>query len=109
MDEIWDIKKAMVYQYGINAVHVTEDISRGLLTFHAITDCDTTSQFANIGKKTAYKLFMRYPAPLHSLGVTPVPEDSTLALAEILICNLYMPGNEMTLINKVRCRLFRKA
>ena len=45
----------------IHDIRLDEDIRQGLLAFHALTGCDTTSQFAGITKKSAWKVFVKAP------------------------------------------------
>ncbi len=41
----------------VHDIKMSNEILNGLLAFHAITGCDTTSQFTGIGKRTAWKVF----------------------------------------------------
>ena len=87
-----------------------EEKKKSLLAFHAITGCDTTSQFAGIGKQSAWKAFEgRSPELLRHLGDEIPPNTSVLADAEAFVCQLYSKGTGQTSINKARSSAFRKA
>jgi hypothetical protein len=68
----------------IHQIHVTEDIRESLLAFHALTGWDTTSQFAGIGKKSAWTVFVKYHDLLEHLGEESIANDQVLSNAETL-------------------------
>jgi 5'-3' exonuclease len=72
----------------IYQIHVTEDIRESLLTFHALTGCDTTSQFAGIGKKSAWTVFVKFHDLLEHLGEESIANDQVLSNAETFVCHL---------------------
>jgi len=84
------------------------EMLNGLLAFHVITGCDTTSQFTGIGKRTAWKVFQQCPHLLHNFGEDEVPSPATLSSAEQFVCKLYDPKSTSNSIHVVRCALFRK-
>ncbi|KAL2081649.1 hypothetical protein ACEWY4_023502 [Coilia grayii] len=92
----------------VHEIKQPNDIINGLLAFHAITGCDTTSQFTRIGKKTAWKVFQQCPHLLQNFGEEEVPTPDTLCLAEQFVCKLYEPKSTSKSIHEVRCALFRK-
>ena len=65
-------------------VHKTtspEEKRKSLLAFHALTECDTTSQFVGIGKQKAWKAFDGTSAVklLEHLGEESHPNANVLA------------------------------
>lgn len=81
---------------------------KSLLAFHAITGCDTTSQFSGIGKQSAWKVFDSSPRLIEHLGEDCPPEASVLADAEAFVCQLYNHGTDGVDIDKERAAAFRK-
>jgi len=59
-----------------------------ILGFHAITGCDSTSQLAGHGKKTAWRIFEPHHNKLSQLGKGDLTEE-TSKLAEQFIFQLY--------------------
>ena len=77
-----------------------------LLAFHALTGCDTTSFFVNIGKKTAWKFFKESHRLLSDLGVGSLRDD-TIKSAEKFVCRMYgIQKSDST--NSARHLLFSK-
>ena len=66
----------------VHEISLSNDIINGLLAFHAITGCDTTSQFTGIGKKSAWKVYQQFPHLLHQLGEDLMPTPATIASVE---------------------------
>ena len=56
--------------YPIHAVHetLTHLVSDNLLSFHALTGCDTTSAFSGHGKKSCWKPFQNQPLLVKGTG-----------------------------------------
>ncbi|KAI4813333.1 hypothetical protein KUCAC02_024665 [Chaenocephalus aceratus] len=92
----------------VHQITLPNEMLDGLLAFHAITGCDTTSQFTGIGKRTAWKVFQQYPHLLHNFGEDEVPSTTSLSLAEQFVCKLYDLKSTSNSIQEVRCALFRK-
>ena len=81
-----------------------------LLAFHAITGCDTVSQFAGIGKQSAWKTFHSCSRELHQrLGDNSPVDEKVLSDAEAFVCKMYSKSTDEVLINKERSAAFRKA
>ena len=59
-----------------------------ILSFHAITGCDTVSYFAGHSKKTAWKTFTEHHMLLRNLGHGDL-DDFTMKSAEKFICRVY--------------------
>lgn len=79
-----------------------------LLAFHAITGCDTTSQFAVIRKQSVWKVFHSSLKQIEHLGEDCPPEASNLADDEAFACQLYNHRGVGVDINKERAAAFRK-
>ena len=83
-------------------------VTEGLIAFHAMTGCDTTSYFYRKGKKTALQVFQHQPNLLRNIGKTEGSAQSeTYVDAEKFVCSLYgLP--ELGLVDSVRASLFRQ-
>ncbi|KAG1652112.1 WD repeat-containing protein WRAP73 [Nymphon striatum] len=73
----------------------------------SLTGCDSVSQFADIGKKTAWKVFMQEGACLRKLGSAKI-DDRIIKDVERFVCKLYLKDTPMTSINEVRKEIFLK-
>ena len=93
----------------VHQIRLSEDKRSSLLAFHAITGCDTTSQFVGIGKQSAWSTFVTCPGLLQDLGRDECPDDKVLSDAEAFICKLYSHGTDEVLINSERAAAFRRA
>ena len=93
----------------IHKIHVTKEIRESLLAFHALTGCDTTSQFSGIGKKSAWTVFVKHHDLLKYLGEESIANDKVLSNAETFVCHLYNPNTDNVLINHEREASFRRA
>ena len=92
----------------VHAIALPNEILKGLLAFHAITGCDTTSQFTGHGKRTTWKVFLQYPHLLHNFAEDDVPSPASISLAEEFVCKLYDNKTTSKSIQEVCCALFRK-
>jgi len=88
---------------------LSEEKRKSLLAFHAITGCDTTSQFYGVGKASAWKVFEDASDLLEHLGEESQNSADVLAKAEAFVCKLYNPGAQEVEINKERAAAFRKS
>jgi len=77
-----------------------------ILSFHAITGCDTVSYFAGHRKKTSWKTFKEHHMLLRNLGNLDL-DDSTAKSAEKFICKIYNATDEES-CNKARATLFSR-
>ncbi|XP_078368457.1 uncharacterized protein LOC144652292 [Oculina patagonica] len=93
----------------VHRIRLSEENRSSLLAFHAITGCDTTSQFAGIGKQSAWSIFVTYSELLQHLGREECPDDKVLSDAEAFVCKLYNRGTVEVLINSERAAAFRRA
>ena len=57
-----------------------------LLAFHELTGCDSTSQFAGINKKLAWKVFKEQFKPFINLGINDIASEAVLSNVEQLVC-----------------------
>ena len=64
------------------------DQLRTIIAFHSLTGCNTVSQFAAIGKKTAWKMFT-YSSSLQIIGSKDV-DGQLMKDVEKFVCKLYM-------------------
>lgn len=110
-DEVWMFsgtsrKKRFI---PVHRIEIPEETRNSLLAFHAITGCDTTSQFCGIGKGSAWKaLDSQTSNLLTSIGETSPPTQHTIADGEAFVCQLYHKGTREVEINRERAAAFRK-
>ena len=64
------------------------DLADTLLAFHAITGCDSVSQFSGLGKKTVRVVFKQYHTDLIGLGKGSLTQNIATS-TEKLICKTY--------------------
>ena len=93
----------------VHRIPLSEEKRKSPLAFHAITGCDTTSQFYGVGKASAWKVFEDAPDLLEHLGEESQISADVLAKAEAFVCKLYNPGTQEVEINKERAAAFRKS
>ena len=89
----------------VHRIPLSEEKRKSLLAFHAITGCDTTSQFYGVGKASAWKVFDL----LEHLGEESQISADVLAKAEAFVCKLYHRGTQEVEINKERAAAFCKS
>ena len=112
----WRTDKISVKKFGCSPVHPEqrdtfkskENRRKLLLAFHTITGCDTTGQFAGIGKQSALKIFDSLSKLVEHLGEHCPPEESVLDDAEAFVCQLYNNGTDGVDIKEERAAAFRK-
>ncbi|XP_044174163.1 uncharacterized protein LOC122957784 [Acropora millepora] len=92
----------------VHKISLPEEKRKSLLAFHTITGCDTTSQFAGIGKQSALKIFDSSSKLIEHLGEHCPPEETVLADAEAFVCQLYNHGTDGVDINEERAAAFCK-
>ncbi|KAG1661763.1 hypothetical protein GQR58_021271 [Nymphon striatum] len=91
----------------IHSISLPDEQIQTLIAFHSLTGCDSVSQFADIGKKTAWKVFMQEGACLRKLGSAKI-DDRIIKDVERFVCKLYLKDTPMTSINEVRKEIFLK-
>eukprot|EP00745_Piridium_sociabile_P034091 TRINITY_DN5858_c0_g1_i7.p1 TRINITY_DN5858_c0_g1~~TRINITY_DN5858_c0_g1_i7.p1 ORF type:complete len:942 (+),score=252.29 TRINITY_DN5858_c0_g1_i7:556-3381(+) len=90
----------------VHLINIPDLQKCSLLAFHAITGSDSTSQFAGIGKKSAWNVFPNSAHLLENLGSEDFPDEHVLADAESFVCKLYSPNTQRTSTQQLRCDLF---
>ena len=97
--EVW-IKAGTSKDPNFIAVHMIwfeESLRENMMAFHALTGCNTTSQFSGTGKKSAWSVFKECPILLKHLGE-----------AEQFVCKLYQHSTDKIYVNELRYILFNK-
>ena len=69
----------------VHKISLPEEKRKSLLAFHNITGCDTTSQFAGIGKQSALKIYDSLSKLIEHLCEHCSPEESFLADSEAFV------------------------
>ena len=80
-----------------------------LPSFHALTECDSTSAFVEIGKKKPWKVLImkdQLQTNLSSLGENPVLQESVQSVAESFICSVYISAKSFSSTDEARHFLF---
>lgn len=77
-----------------------------ILSFQAITGCDTVSYFAGHSKKTSWKTFTEHHRLLRNLGNGDL-DDLTMTSAEKFICRVYNVADAES-CNEARATLFSR-
>src|SRR6266516_1488318 len=77
-----------------------------LPAFHAITGCDTTSQFSGYGRRKAWNIYINNASLLNRFGKEDKLTSSVLSEAEKFVIQLYSPGSTETSITALRVSLF---
>ena len=80
-------------------------IIRNLMAYHAITGCDSTSQFCGYSKMTTWRAYKANPNLLNTF--TDQSEDAMRG-AEKFIIKFYSPTSQLTSINALRAEMFHK-
>ena len=105
--EVWMIsgtaKSRKCYPVHEASQRLTQSVKTNLLSFHALTGCDTTSAFHGYGKKSCWKTFLNQPLLVAGIG-----RDGELAPIEQFVCHLY-GRPEQPSVDEARLQLFGKA
>ncbi|MES9882793.1 MAG: hypothetical protein ABW185_18145 [Sedimenticola sp.] len=91
----------------VHDIELSDEMRECLPAFHAVSGCDTVSQFSGHGKKSTWKVFEGKPGLLKGLGTGLLSED-VIANVEEFVCRIYSPSGEVKCVNELRCRLFQK-
>ena len=80
-------------------------VRRNLLSFHAITGCDSTSQFSRHGHKSTWAVYLSQPEMLDAFtyGTETAFDD-----AECSVVKVYSPDSLLTNVNDLRAELFHR-
>jgi len=92
----------------VHKIEVSGNVRCGILAFHAITGCDSISQFREKSKKMAWKIFCEVPHLLAELGGTHSPIAQTFSAAEEFVCKLYNLSGFTNDSQSLRCAQFKK-
>ena len=92
----------------VHKISLPEEKRKLLLAIHTINGCDTTSQFADIGKQSALKIFDTSSKLIKHLAGHCPPEESILTNAEAFVCQLYNHGTDGVDIDEERAAAFCK-
>ncbi|KAG1682026.1 Sprouty-related, EVH1 domain-containing protein 2 [Nymphon striatum] len=84
--------------------HLTDAICSTLPAFHAVTGCDSTSQFAGHGKKKAWQAYIKDPTVLNQFGRAEFSER-LMSNAEKYVVQMYAPGSAEMSINSLRASI----
>lgn len=103
--EIWMYNgaKAKRPYVPVHKMNLPDEVVKSIIAFHAMTGCDTVSQFAGRGKKTAWKAFREEPETLSLLGSRDLTPE-VRAAAEKFACMLYIEDCDS--INEARHKIF---
>ena len=108
--EIW-MKAGTIKKPRNIAIHkistLTKEIRDNLCSFHAITGCDSTSQFSGKGKRSAWKVYAKHPELFSGMGTKKL-SDKTFNDIERFVSILYSGDKDVRDINEVRYNLFVK-
>ena len=63
-------------------MNLLAEILESLLAFHAVTGCDTTSQFTSFGIKTAWQVFKQCSHLLNKVGEHEIPSRAIVSVVE---------------------------
>uniref|UniRef100_UPI00358E4F58 protocadherin-15 n=1 Tax=Myxine glutinosa TaxID=7769 RepID=UPI00358E4F58 len=97
------MSKAPKY-FPVHEIRMSADQVDTLLAFHAVTGCDSVSQFSGHVKETAWQVFQQHHTDLIGLGKGPLTEKIATS-TEKFICKIYgVP--EVDTCNKARVKLF---
>ena len=91
----------------IHEIKLDAALQSVLPAFDAVTGCDTVSQFAGIGKVTAWKAFENNSQLLTGLGCWQLTTE-TMDNVEDFVCKIYDLSTDITKIYQMRVFLFNK-
>ena len=91
----------------VHKISLPQPLVSNLPAFHALTGCDTVSQFLGISKSSAWKVYQTNWFCLDGLGKEPLSEE-TLRGAEKFVCKLYSPATTIDSIDLLHHKLFLK-
>lgn len=91
----------------VHSINLAPSVIDNLMAFHAVTGCDTTSQFSGKGKRTCWKVFLKEPDLLQAIGGSAECSEDARKGAEKFVCHLFGYGNCGS-VNEVRLKMFVK-
>jgi hypothetical protein len=105
--EVWMIsgtaKNRKCFPIHSVSAKLSTPVRDNLLSFHALTGCDTTSSFSGYGKKSCWNTFYNQPLLVKGIG-----RDGELSPIEQFVCKLYGTPDIQT-VDHARIQLFGKA
>ena len=84
-------------------------LSKCLLSFHALTGCDSTSALSGIGKKKAWNVLPKnepIQQDLSKYGENPILQEAEQKVAESFICSIYTSTQKFLNADDARYFLF---
>ena len=90
----------------VHNIELTLTLQENIISYHAVTGCDTVSQLSGQGK-TTWKVFEKHSALLNDIRHGTLSE-STLRSVEEFFCQIFSLSSDETNINVVRYRMFQK-
>ena len=91
----------------VHRIDLADSVRSNIATFHAVTGCDSVSQFYGIGKTMAWKVFNEFPYLLQRLGCCDLTADALQEVEEV-VCRLYLTRSSAVNVNDVRYLLYQK-
>lgn len=89
-----------------------ENLTAGLIGFHAFTGSDTTERIAGKGKQTCWKIFKKGNKDIlkafAQLGQTLIPSTEVVKGLEEFVCLLFAPKLNIKDVGQLRWHLFKK-
>ena len=80
-------------------------VCRNLFAYHAITGCDSTSQFSGHGKKKTWMLYKSQPDLLNAFTDC---DSTAFAKAEEFVVKIYSPSSSLVHVNDLCTELFHR-
>ena len=94
----------------LNTIHSSlgPSLCKCFPSFHALTGCDSTSAFAEIGKTKPWKVLIiqTIQTNLSSLGENPVLQELVQSVAKSFICSVYISAKSFSSTDEARYFLF---
>ena len=87
-------------------MNLLAEILESLLAFHAVTGCDTTSQFTSFGIKTAWQVFKQCSHLLNYVGEHEIPSRAIVSVVKEFVCWLYEPKSTTKSSQMVQYNMF---
>ena len=110
VDDLWiELSTKSVTYFPIHEItqSLEADLCQGLVFFHALTGCDTTSSFYNVGKTKWWNTWMEHKsifgAVFSCLSAADQLADRDISLKEYLVCLQYTKEPSIKSVDE--CRL----
>ena len=108
-EEVWMSSGTSKDKHFIPVCTVRENLEpevvHNILSFHALTGSDCTSQFFGYGKRTAWKTYLKFPNLLKDLGHSPDIDTDNI---ELFVIQMYSSTTNATSVNDLRAELFHR-